>query len=191
MPAHSAERSRLSTSPRRVRCRNQRCRSKLAFPTDGDHKAFCSPYCYDQHFKRRCRVCEDPLQRPQNHCQKRTCRSDFRRYRHAYSPPDFARTAPTPTKRKPDAKNPCGTGTFFRIKERRAQPTKPSCRGLVAPSRVIDTELGRWRKWEPTVSTDGVVSYATHVGKDVVAKCGFGPLAVLRDLRDREWSDLP
>jgi hypothetical protein len=27
----------------RVRCRNQRCRSKLPVPTDNEHKAFCTP----------------------------------------------------------------------------------------------------------------------------------------------------
>jgi hypothetical protein len=47
----------------RVRCRNQRCRSKLPVPTDNEHKAFCTPYCYSQFYNRRCKVCEHPIQR--------------------------------------------------------------------------------------------------------------------------------
>jgi len=53
---------------------------------------------------------------------------------------------------------------------------------LCGPRHVIETELGRWRDWEQVVSTNGVVSDCTFVGKDVVAKCGFGKLAVFRDL---------
>ena len=30
----------------RVRCRNQRCRTKLDVPTDNEHKAFCARHCY-------------------------------------------------------------------------------------------------------------------------------------------------
>jgi hypothetical protein len=52
----------------------------------------------------------------------------------------------------------------------------PAPTGISGPLDAVEG----WRKWERIVSTDGVVSYATFVGKDVVAKCGFGKLAVLR-----------
>ena len=56
---------------------------------------------------------------------------------------------------------------------------------------IVETELGRWRDWERIESADGVVSYATFVGKDVVAKCGFGKLAGFRDLGLLNKPELP
>ena len=70
----------------RVRCRNSNCRTKLPAPTSNDHKAFCTPYCYNQFYKRKCRVCEKPL--PEGHrrqlCSARQCRLDYRNFRTAY-----------------------------------------------------------------------------------------------------------
>jgi hypothetical protein len=76
----------------RVRCRNQRCRSKLPVPTDNEHKAFCTPYCYSQFYNWRCKVCEHPIQRGRrrkapDHCHDRRCRGDLRRYSEAYRYP--------------------------------------------------------------------------------------------------------
>ena len=73
----------------RVRCRNQRCRSKLPIPTDNDHKAFCSRYCYEQFYHWRCKVCENPIlksrrRKQPNHCHDHRCRRDFRRYPEAF-----------------------------------------------------------------------------------------------------------
>jgi hypothetical protein len=70
----------------RVRCRNQRCRSKLPFPTDNEHKAFCTPDCYRRFYRRKCLVCEKPL--PDGHrrqlCSGRQCRLDYRNFRPSY-----------------------------------------------------------------------------------------------------------
>jgi hypothetical protein len=70
----------------RVRCRNQRCRTKLPIPTDNEHKAFCTPYCHRQFYKQKCLVCEKPL--PEGYrrqlCSKRDCRLDYRNFRHAF-----------------------------------------------------------------------------------------------------------
>jgi hypothetical protein len=74
----------------RVRCRNQRCRCKLAHPTDNDHKAFCSRYCFEQFYFWRCKVCEEPIKKGRrrkqpDHCHDHRCRKAFRRYPHAFS----------------------------------------------------------------------------------------------------------
>jgi len=76
----------------RVRCRNQRCRSKLATPTSNDHKAFCTPYCYQQFYNWRCKVCERPILKGKrrkypNHCHSAECRRDFRRFSDTFSYP--------------------------------------------------------------------------------------------------------
>ena len=76
----------------RVRCRNQRCRCKLPIPTENDHKAFCSPYCYDQFYQWRCKVCEEPIlkgrrRKSPDHCHAERCRKDFRRYQETFSYP--------------------------------------------------------------------------------------------------------
>lgn len=76
----------------RVRCRNQRCRCKLPIPTENDHKAFCSPYCYDQFYQWRCKVCEEQIlkgrrRKSPDHCHAERCRKDFRRYHEAFSYP--------------------------------------------------------------------------------------------------------
>ena len=83
--------NRIKTDTR-VRCRNQRCRSKLPIPTDNDHKAFCSPYCFDQFYNWKCKVCENPIlkgrrRKQPDHCHARDCRLEFRRYPDAYSYP--------------------------------------------------------------------------------------------------------
>jgi hypothetical protein len=76
----------------RQRCRNQKCRSKLAIPTDNDHHAFCSKYCFDQFYAWRCKVCENPIlkgsrrKRP-DHCHDHRCRKEFRTYPDAFSYP--------------------------------------------------------------------------------------------------------
>jgi hypothetical protein len=100
----------------RVRCRNSKCRSKLPAPTSNDHKAFCTPYCHTQFYKRKCLVCEKPL--PEGHrrqlCSARKCRLDYRNFRPAYVLESGPGLPPEP-KCKSDAKSPCGTGTKIGI----------------------------------------------------------------------------
>ena len=101
----------------RIRCRNQRCRTKLAIPTDNHHKAFCAPYCYDQFYSRKCLVCEKPL--PEGHrrqlCSSRQCKLDYRNFRASYVL-ESAVPVPIPQNCQGDSKSPCGTGTFSGIK---------------------------------------------------------------------------
>jgi hypothetical protein len=81
-----------TASSERVRCRNQRCRSKLPIPTDNQHKAFCTPFCYGQFYRWKCKVCENPIQKGRrrkvpDHCHDRRCRRHFRRYSETYRYP--------------------------------------------------------------------------------------------------------
>jgi hypothetical protein len=108
-------------SDRRLRhfCRNARCRSKLASPTDNHHKAFCSQYCYDQFYRWKCVVCEKELPRkgkPRTLCRGHKCGLDYRNFRPAYLLSDSSGLPPGP-KCKSDSKSPCKTGTFLRIGE--------------------------------------------------------------------------
>ena len=70
--------------------RKQRCRSELPIPTDNHHHAFCSKYCFEQFYKWRCKVCEDPIlkgkrRKSPDYCHDRRCRKGFRRYPEAFS----------------------------------------------------------------------------------------------------------
>src|SRR5262249_6416954 len=47
----------------RKRCRNLRCRMKLAAPVDNPHKAFCTRGCFEGFYRNRCRVCEADLRK--------------------------------------------------------------------------------------------------------------------------------
>jgi hypothetical protein len=43
----------------RHRCRNPRCRMKLAMPVANQHRAFCTPGCHSSFYLKRCLVCEN------------------------------------------------------------------------------------------------------------------------------------
>jgi hypothetical protein len=112
----------MSNRTARVYCRNSRCRTKLPVPTDNEHKAFCSPYCYNQFFHWKCAVCEDPIPRgrhskPRKCCRKPKCRHAYKRFHAVYSAPDWGASKlsswGSSQSIEPDSKNPCGTGAFF------------------------------------------------------------------------------
>lgn len=116
--------------------------------------------------------CAEPIARSETGRRKRFCSDKCRRTSLGYGAGDLNRSAAVfsaETPKKPNEIN-------------QAKVEKTSAARLAAPSSAIETELGRWRSWDRVVSADGVVAYCTFVGKDVVAKCGFGKLAVLRDL---------
>ena len=105
------ERKNTFDQPKRIRCRNQRCRSKLTVPTDNDHYAFCSKYCFEQFYRWRCKVCENPIlkgkrRKPPDHCRDPRCRRDFRRYPEAFGYP-YGQTV------NQDQRSAHFTGTFF------------------------------------------------------------------------------
>jgi hypothetical protein len=82
-------------------CRNVRCRSKLKAPVENEHHAFCTPGCHQSFYWSRCLVCEKVIRRKNEH-QKfgsghAVCRSEHRRFPHAYDYPPGAKTALTPS----------------------------------------------------------------------------------------------
>jgi hypothetical protein len=57
-------------------CRNPKCRSKLPAPVTNEREAFCCRGCYTQFYRRRCVICEQPMERKterQKICGKRRC----------------------------------------------------------------------------------------------------------------------
>jgi len=63
-------------------CRNPRCRSKLPAPVSNPREAFCVRGCHSSFYKKRCRVCEDPIEqpkigRPRLICKKAACINAF------------------------------------------------------------------------------------------------------------------
>ena len=62
-------------------CRYARCRSKLPAPVASPRDAFCAPGCRRAFFRRRCLVCERPMERKnerQKACGSRRCRAALR-----------------------------------------------------------------------------------------------------------------
>jgi hypothetical protein len=63
----------------RKRCRNPLCRSALPSPVSNDREAFCCRGCYGAFYRKRCRVCEAPIDQPKRGerilCDRPKCRS--------------------------------------------------------------------------------------------------------------------
>jgi hypothetical protein len=68
------------TETMRHRCR--KCRSKLPTPTSNEREAFCCRGCYEQHYRKRCRVCEQAIDQKAGAqrviCKKATCKGAWR-----------------------------------------------------------------------------------------------------------------
>jgi hypothetical protein len=65
----------------RSMCRNPRCRSKLPAPVFNPREAFCARGCHTAFYRKRCLVCEGPIERSrddQKICRKAKCRSAWR-----------------------------------------------------------------------------------------------------------------
>ena len=59
-------------------CRNRHCRTRLKAPVENAHDAFCTRGCYDSFHRKRCVVCERPMERRTERqlvCGKRRCRN--------------------------------------------------------------------------------------------------------------------
>jgi hypothetical protein len=59
-------------------CRNPRCRSKLPAPVANERDAFCARGCHSSFYRKRCLVCEAPMERRTERqlvCGKRRCRN--------------------------------------------------------------------------------------------------------------------
>ena len=62
-------------------CRNTKCRSKLKAPVSNKREAFCARGCHTAFYRKRCLVCEGPIERnrdDQKICGKANCRSAWR-----------------------------------------------------------------------------------------------------------------
>jgi hypothetical protein len=62
----------------RHRCRNAKCRSKLPPPVANEREAFCARGCHSSFYRKRCLICEAPMERKTEHqpvCGKRRCRN--------------------------------------------------------------------------------------------------------------------
>ena len=44
-------------------CRNPKCRSKLKTPVENPREAFCALGCHSAFYRKRCLVCEGPMER--------------------------------------------------------------------------------------------------------------------------------
>jgi hypothetical protein len=66
----------------RHHCRNPRCRSKLKAPVTNPREAFCTRGCHGSFYLKRCRVCEEPIERAKRGarliCKKSKCRNAFK-----------------------------------------------------------------------------------------------------------------
>jgi len=85
----------LAKNTIRHRCRNTRCKCKLA--ERNEHYAFCTPGCHSSFYRSRCLVCEEPMRR-KNDNQKlgsghKVCAAEYRRFPHAYDYPQSGKTA--------------------------------------------------------------------------------------------------
>jgi hypothetical protein len=62
-------------------CRNPKCHSKLPKPVSNEREAFCARGCHTAFYRKRCLVCEGPIERTrddQKICRKAKCRSAWR-----------------------------------------------------------------------------------------------------------------
>jgi hypothetical protein len=90
----------------RHHCRNPKCHSKLKTPVANPREAFCARGCHMSFYRKRCLVCEEPMERKtenQKICGKRKCRSAFR------ARSDFGRYLP-PSSDKHPLRNPTKSG---------------------------------------------------------------------------------
>jgi hypothetical protein len=118
-------------------CGNLKCKTKLATPIDNHHKAFCTPYCHRQFYRRRCLVCEKPLSEGHRRqlCDGRQCRNDYRNFR-----PSYVLEVPSEPNCRGDSKSPCGTGTLFGLK------APPGARIIAGPP------LSQFSLWAATLN---------------------------------------
>lgn len=59
-------------------CRNPKCRSKLPRPVSNEREAFCTKGCHSSFYRKRCLICEQPMERKNERqlvCGKRKCRN--------------------------------------------------------------------------------------------------------------------
>jgi hypothetical protein len=65
-----------------VRFMCRKCRGRMPTPTTNEREAFCCRGCYQQFYRKRCRVCERPIEQLANEsrllCKRSSCKSEWR-----------------------------------------------------------------------------------------------------------------
>lgn len=116
----------------RSMCRNPRCRSKLPAPVSNPREAFCARGCHTSFYRKRCLVCERPIERKagnQKVCRKAKCRcawnarSGFGRYISTHSSSNAKLIAEVP------------------IKSGAAEPLKPGRQLVIVAGELIPTQF--------------------------------------------------
>jgi hypothetical protein len=104
----------------RHRCRNPKCRCKLPMPIANEREAFCARGCHRSFYRKRCLVCEGPIEQPKRGtrliCNKAKCRNAWR------AGIGFGRYAPSDAKSIQE--RPDFIGVKQHIKPDRAQLSK-------------------------------------------------------------------
>jgi hypothetical protein len=154
----------MSTALRHY-CRNLKCRTKLKAPVDNHHRAFCTPYCYNQFYSWKCKVCEKPIlkgnrRKSPDHCHSADCRKDFRRYREAFSYPQKAQT----THGSQTVDYASRSAHFTGVKSALRTPVWGWYRGgIVGPKRVVQAAVIDAREWHEVISPDDVKTYVSRI----------------------------
>ena len=101
------------TEELRHRCRNTQaklsCGAQLKTPTPNKREAFCGPICFSTFYRKRCLVCEKPMERKSESkviCGSRKCRNAMRsglNLGRFYEAPNSKQNATPPPKRHEDA----------------------------------------------------------------------------------------
>jgi hypothetical protein len=90
-------------------CRNPKCHSKLPKPVSNEREAFCARGCHTAFYRKRCLVCEGPIERTrddQKICRKAKCRSAWRArtgFGRYIAPPDAKLPSKKPVNKGPKA----------------------------------------------------------------------------------------
>ena len=107
-------------------CRNPKCRSKLPKPVSNERDAFCARGCHTAFYRKRCLVCEGPIERSrddQRTCREAKCRSAWR-----------ART---------------GFGRYIASSDAKLPSKKPVNKGASTQTRSSVNFMAR-RRWTPS-----------------------------------------
>jgi hypothetical protein len=121
-------------------CRNPKCRSKLKTPISNEREAFCVRGCHTAFYRKRCLVCEAPMERKTERqliCGKRRCRNALQARQNLGRYPG-SRSVVSPLK------NPIKTGLKTRPADDRGVEWAVAVNSarVRAPRRVLDAVFG-------------------------------------------------
>jgi hypothetical protein len=145
------------TESLRHRCRNPKCRSKLAEPVENERRAFCAKGCFTSYYRHRCLVCEQPFKRKrenQHVCSRPSCKPAFRGNWSKFDPVGYLYTSSTTvapkTSIKPGIKNGIASGRPWRfVAGPELTPAQLHCAtvgGEEAVEAINRTNLRHWRE---------------------------------------------